>query len=293
MNQQDTFSSMKLWLLGTGTPEPSLNRASSGYIIQIEDYFIVFDQGFGSFHRILQLGIPITKIKYVFLSHYHFDHIGDFPRLLLTHWDQGAGDIPDLNVFGPPPLHRIIQRNFATDGVYGLDLIARTNAKSSMAVYESRGGEGKRAYPNPTLRELNDSDVVTNDNWSIRVMEGKHQQPYLIPLAYRLEYKGMSLVYSGDTAPIKKMEQFAKDCDVLVHMCHYISGELGVTNDVMGHKELAALAEKAQVKKLVLTHMAEHIFDVPGIKEKVIDDISKIYKGKLIFGEDMMEITLD
>src|SRR5690625_2540194 len=209
MTQQASSSPMKLWLLGTGTPEPSLQRASSGYVVQLNDSYIVFDHGFGSFHRLLQLGIPVTKIKHVFLSHYHFDHIGDFPRLLLTHWDQGAGQIPDLKVYGPPPLHQIVEKNFAKDGVYGIDLLARTNTTSSMAVYESRGGEGKRTYPNPLLQELHDNDIVIEEDWTIRVMEGNHQQPYIHPLAYRLEYNGKSLVYSGDTAPIKKMEQFA------------------------------------------------------------------------------------
>ena len=41
---------MKLWLLGTGTPTPSLTRACSGYLIQAGDDHIVFDHGFGAYH---------------------------------------------------------------------------------------------------------------------------------------------------------------------------------------------------------------------------------------------------
>jgi len=36
---------MKVTMLGTGTPAPSLKRASSGYLIDVGDDVIVIDQG--------------------------------------------------------------------------------------------------------------------------------------------------------------------------------------------------------------------------------------------------------
>ena len=38
-------------------------------------------------HRLLELGIRPTDVTHVFLSHHHYDHMGDYPRLLLTRWD--------------------------------------------------------------------------------------------------------------------------------------------------------------------------------------------------------------
>ena len=94
---------MRIRLLGTGTPTPSLRRMCSGYVVEIGDDVIVFDHGFGAHHRLLELGIPPTKVTHFFCSHLHYDHMGDYPRLLLTRWDQGAGKIPELKVYGPPP----------------------------------------------------------------------------------------------------------------------------------------------------------------------------------------------
>jgi ribonuclease Z len=292
MSQHIHNSEMRLWLLGTGTPEPSLNRASSGYVIQVNSDFIIFDHGFGSYHRLMQLGIPVTNITHVFLSHYHFDHIGDLPRLYLTHWDQGAGNVPNLNIYGPKPLYEIINRNFSENGVYGPDLIARTNAKSSLDVYYSRGGVGIRELPKPNLTELKDGDKVNGKDWTVKVIEGSHQQPYLTPLGYRIEHGDQSIVYSGDTAPKKELEAFAKDTDVLIAMCHVLSEKETVNTDVMGHLEVAELARNAKVKTLVLTHMSEKVFDKPGIREKVISEIAEIFKGEIYFGEDLMEISL-
>ena len=59
----------------------------------------------------------------------------------------------------------------------------------------------------------------------------------------------------------------------------------------MGHKELAALGEKAGVRTLVITHVTEQI-DQPGVRERVLREMAEIYKGNLVFGEDRMEIPV-
>src|SRR3569832_837955 len=117
---------MQLRLLGSGTPTPSLRRMCSGYVVKCGDDYIVFDHGFGAHHRLLELGIRATQVSHLFLSHHHYDHMGDYPRLLLTRWDQGAGKVPELEVFGPAPLKAMTARMIADDGVFGPDLISRT-----------------------------------------------------------------------------------------------------------------------------------------------------------------------
>jgi ribonuclease BN (tRNA processing enzyme) len=90
------------------------------------------------------------------------------------------------------------------------------------------------------------------------------------------------------------MQELARDCDVLVHMCHFISGtalnpEFAKRN--MGHLELARLGREANVRNLVASHITEQM-DVPGVKERLIREMSEIYSGNLFFGEDLMEIPV-
>ena len=59
----------------------------------------------------------------------------------------------------------------------------------------------------------------------------------------------------------------------------------------MGHMELAELAHAAGVKNLVLTHITEQ-FDFPGLRERVVSEMSRVYGGNIFFGEDKMEIPL-
>ena len=121
-----------------------------------------------------------------------------------------------------------------------------------------------------------------------------HAQPFLECLAYRMEADGSSFAYSGDAGPCKSMELLARDCDVLVHMCHFISGtalspEMDKHN--MGHLELARLGHAAGVRNLVVSHVTEQM-DVPGVRERLIREMSALYAGNLFFGEDLMEIPV-
>ena len=136
---------MKITLLGTGNPAPSLKRMGSGYIVDVGDDVIVFDHGPGSHHRLLEAGRKATEVTHTFFSHLHYDHFVDFPRLLLTRWDAGAAQIPELKIFGPKPIKRLIEGLIGREGVFGPDLTARTNWGSSLHVYRQRGGKGPRS----------------------------------------------------------------------------------------------------------------------------------------------------
>jgi ribonuclease BN (tRNA processing enzyme) len=286
---------MRLWLLGTGTPTPSLRRMCSGYVVETGGEYIVFDHGFGAHHRLLELGIHATQVSHAFFSHHHYDHIGDYPRLLLTRWDQGAGRVPELRVYGPPGLELITKRLIDDDGAFGLDLISRTRNQASIDVYRARGGEGERARPQPVVRELRAGEIVRHANWSAEVAEVNHFAPHLTSYGYRLEADGKSFVYSGDTGPSRALAALAKDCDVLVHMCHYLTGTAlsrTFAAFTMGHLEAAQLAREANVRSLVLSHITEQ-FDRPGLRERVLREVGDIYKGDVYFGEDLTEIPFD
>jgi ribonuclease Z len=286
---------MRIWLLGTGTPTPSLRRMCSGYVLRCGDDCIVFDHGFGAHHRLLELGIKATEVTHLFISHHHYDHMGDYPRLLLTRWDQGAGKVPELEVFGPPPLRRITQRMIDDDGVFGPDLISRTQNACSLDVFRARGGVGERSRPAPLLSELSPGDVVERKGWSVRVAEVNHFAPHLTSYGYRLDSAAGSFVYSGDTGPSRQLANLAQGCDVLVHMCHYLSGTAPsktFSNFTMGHMELAHFAREAAVRNLVISHVTEQ-FDKPGLREQVVREMGEVYKGNIFFGEDLMEIPIE
>jgi len=285
---------MKITLLGTGTPTPSLKRMCSGYVVETGDDVIVFDHGAGAHHRLLEAGYIATDVTHFVCSHLHYDHCMDYPRLLITRWDQGGGKIPEMTVYGPPGIERMTRLLIDDDGVFGPDLIARTNHPLSMDVYRNRGGQGERARPAPVVKELRSGDTVEENGWKLTVASVPHVQPYLVCYGFRLDTPQGSFVYSGDCGPCRAMETLADNADVLVHMCQYITGtepSEEYTKGCMGHMELAELGARAGVRNLVMSHMLLQM-DVPGVRERLIAEMKEVYQGNLIWGEDLMQVPV-
>jgi ribonuclease Z len=284
---------MRITVLGSGNPAPSLKRMGSGYLIAVGDDRIVFDHGPGSHHRLLQTGARAVDVTHVVFSHLHYDHFVDFPRLLLTRWDQGGGQIPELNVYGPKPLRSMLDKLIGAEGVFAPDLEARTHWDSSLHVYRARGGKDPRQGPKPVVTEIGEGSVIETPHWRLEATEVPHAQPYLTCLALRLDTDAGSLVYSGDTGPSEALERLAQNCDVLIHMCSYKSGTVdneATQRGTSGHMEAARAAAAAGARRLVATHIYDQ-FDRPGVREQIIAEMAKVYPGVIVLGEDLLELS--
>ena len=286
--------SLELTLLGTGTPTPLVYRAGSSYLVTLDDEVLLFDCGPFCVRRLLEKGVPPTRVSTLFLTHLHYDHCVDYGYLTLVRWDQGAGKIPDLQVYGPPGTARMTELLFGEEGVYGPDLAARTIHPGSHIVYEVRGGVLPRRRPESLVQEVGHGGVVKNDRWSVQVAEVVHVQPQLTCLAYRLEAGGHSIVFGGDTAPVQSLRDLAAGADVLLHMCHFVSGEVTdvrMTSCCSGHLDAARTARDAGVGTLVLVHLTEQV-ERPGTRERVLAETAQIFAGNIIFAEDLLEVPI-
>jgi len=286
---------MKITLLGTGTPAPSLERQGSGYLFEVGDDLIVMDHGPGAHHRLIESGHRAVDVTHAFFSHLHYDHCMDYARLVLQRWDMGADRIPDLEVYGPPPIARMTDLLFGADGVYGPDIRARVEHQSSIDVFEARGGQPPRSRPAPRVREVHAGDVVEGHGWKVTVGHASHVQPQLECLAFRLDDDDGSVCYSGDGGACDELVELARGCDVLIHMNHYFSGTeptASYRQACGNHRDNAAIATRAGVKTLVLTHLLAQI-DRPGVREQIVHEIQQEFHGTVIWGEDLLQLTIE
>jgi ribonuclease BN (tRNA processing enzyme) len=285
---------MRITLLGTGTPAPSIDRQSSGYLFEIGDDRIVMDHGPGAHHRLIEAGHRAVDVTHAFFSHLHYDHCMDYARLVLQRWDQGADRIPGLEVYGPPPIARMSDLLFGADGVYGPDIRARIEHQSSLDVMMARGGTPPRRPPAPHVREIHAGAVVKGRAWKLTAGHASHVQPYLECLAFRLDGDDGSVCYSGDSGLCDEVVELARGCDVLIHMNHYVSGaepSASYRAACGNHRDNALVAKRAGVKVLVLTHVPPEI-DRVDVREQALREIREEFDGQVVWGEDLMTVAI-
>ena len=92
---------MKLTLLGTGTPQPNLQRRGAGQIIDTGNSRVLVDCGAGILHRLVEAGYPELPLTHIVFTHLHSDHVTGFMDVLWAGWIQRRWTTPPL-VIGPP-----------------------------------------------------------------------------------------------------------------------------------------------------------------------------------------------
>ena len=106
---------MKLIVLGSGAGLPSKDRNTQSIILDcVDEYneYILFDVGEATQHRILNTHIKPSKIKNIFITHLHGDHIFGLPGFLSSRAFQGGQNIP-LTIYGPKGIEEWLESTFS------------------------------------------------------------------------------------------------------------------------------------------------------------------------------------
>ena len=93
--------SLKVTLLGTGSPTPAMNRFGPSTLVEAGDQKFLFDAGRGALQRLRQLNVRWLDVQGLFLTHLHSDHLVGIPDLWLTGSFVPPGRKSALRVWGP------------------------------------------------------------------------------------------------------------------------------------------------------------------------------------------------
>lgn len=294
MSSQNSHPKVRLFLIGCGTPTPTPQRFGSCFVVQVQNENLMFDCGPASTYKMLQVGLSPIDIGHLFFTHHHYDHNADYPCFLMCRWDHERGDVPRLKVYGPPSTERITQRLIGPQGAFVDDWRARVEHPASQEVYAARGGRVPRPEPRFDIEEITSGSQMRTKNCRITAGRAIHLQPMMDCLAYRIDWEGGSLVISGDTGRHSDMEALARDATTLVVNVwdHQENMSPTLLSGFCGTLDAAGMAQKANVRRLVITHQGPNLC-WPGSREKAVADMSAIFKGEIIFGEEFMTLDLD
>lgn len=282
---------MKIVLLGTGGPRPDPQRNATTTLIRLGSENILFDAGRGVVTQLVKAGVPLTAVNPVFITHHHFDHIGDLYDLVLASWMAGRKEA--LRIYGPPETERIV--NALLTQVYDKDITWRATGEPALGGWKPVEAQDVIAGP-----------ILDTGRWRVSAQTVNHGDGLEIPKAflkrwtchgYRFEAEGKIVAISGDTIACDGLDRLATGADVLVQCCYLASAEMDSEHfRRLGRYTMACadsvgkIATRAGVKTLVLTH--HKVRTDESMLDRIKEEVATDFSGRLIIGRDLTEIEI-
>jgi ribonuclease Z len=258
---------MTIVLCGTGDPAPDRDRAAACTAVFVAGHFFLVDVGPGSARNAGIFALPLPYLTAVLLTHFHSDHIGDLGEINTQSWI--AGRSHPLPVYGPPGVKQVVD-GFAS--AYALDAGYRV-ATVPMLSPRTWTMEPHAIVIPGSAQQTGATTVLEGEGLRITAFTVDHA-PVTPAYGYRFDYRGRSVVISGDTAKSSNLIRAASDADLLIHeaqakhiisIVQQVAGEESnkllqqTLGDIQRYHsspvEAAESANEAKVRLLVLSHL--------------------------------------
>jgi len=303
---------MHVITIGTGSPIANPHRVQPSTAVIADGVFIILDAGAGAAEQADLQGLPLSDLNAVFITHLHSDHIADLPLLASKGWRYGR--TTPLPVYGPVGTSEMadgFNRAYSFDKKYRYE-----NIKGYALPIEKAEPTGHDiTTPGPIEKKL---DYTFENGLKVFAFVVEHA-PVEPAFGFRIEYKGRSVVVSGDTRACENMVLQSQGADLLIHeannfaLLDYMSKLIGDRDNktlqsmkVLAKKiqkyhtspvQAAELASRAKVRKLVFNHIDPPMG--PYLVRKLVTEpffmtgVSDIYSGEAIIAEDGMSFQFE
>lgn len=209
---------MKLTILGFMGGYPANGVGTSSYLLESAGFRLLIDAGSGSVLA-LEKHIDPLDLDAVILTHYHADHIADVGVLQHIFLLKNAPDVKEVPIYGH------------TESIWH----TIRESKSSKAI------------------DYSGQEAIEIGPFHVEFLKTIHPV-VCYALAITKRETGKKFVFSADSGYMEQFIPFAKDADVFLADTNFFK-EQQKSSVHMTSEEVGEIAEKAGVKKLILTHL--------------------------------------
>ena len=222
---------MQLQFVGCGDALGSGGRFNTCFHVTGDRVNFLIDCGASSLPALKRLGIAREAVDLVLITHFHGDHFGGLPFLLLD--AQFTRRARPLVIAGPQSIEAkladlmeaLFEHSSKTKPRFDLSVVA-------LEPEQSRTFGEVRVTPYP-------------------VVHGESGGPFL---AYRIEAEGRVITYTADTEWTDTLVPAARGADLFIAEAYYYDK---IVKNHLSLKTLEAHLPEINAKRLVLTHLSD------------------------------------
>lgn len=284
-------SSIKVTLLGTGAPVPSIDRFGPSILVEAGNQKLLFDCGRGASQRLWQLKIPLGQVNAMFLTHLHSDHVVGIPDVWLTGWIPAVYGrrVTPFQVFGPEGTKDMMENLIKA---FSWDINIRTMEKN-----KADSGAMVNAI------DIAEGFIWEKSGVKVTPFTVRHSDFIDSALGYRIDYAGHSVILSGDTRYSENLIRYGKGADVVIHEVAAAQEDSirnsPLVNQILGFhttpEDAARVFEQIKPRLAVYSHIVLLTSD-PAVPPPTTNDLmrrtQKRYKGSVYIGEDLLTIEI-
>ncbi len=267
-------------LLGTGSPALNPARFGPSTLVQAGGLNLVFDAGRGLTIRMAQVGVQPGDIDALFITHFHSDHVNGFSDLWMAGYmlnnPSGRRQMP-LQVYGGVGVKDMAD-NMAE--AFKADTIVRTV------------GRGAPPGSAELISHEIKNDGIVFDEGGVRVTAFRvtHiEQSY----GYRVDYRGRSVLLSGDTRLDRNLIAHGEGVDLLIHQVRMAPPGTNNGNHTFP-EEAGSIFLETSTKMGVYSHIILPGFEStdPAALAELVRRTRETYDGPLTLGVDLLRFVV-
>lgn len=300
---------MKVIFLGTSGGIPTLYRNLPSVALINEGNVILFDCGEFTQIQLIKSSIKLGRIDKIFISHLHGDHVTGLPGLLML-LNHASREKP-LHIYGPAGLKNYI---FSTKKILNFYLGYHIYV-NEICAGETINGDGYKIITFPlehTTFTLGFSYIEDEKPGKLDIDKTRALGVPEGPLLKRLKngedikledgrtvfsadvvgppVEGRKIVYAVDTRPTDSVVENSIGADLLIHDGMFLK-DIEDEAAKRGHctaESAANIAKKAEVKRLILTHISPRY-----VSGKPLAEEAKAVFENTFVAYDLLEVEIE